>query len=373
MLKAFAAALLLAPPVALSGPARVADKRTKDVLVGAHYFSGWWEPKPNKWLDPADGSDWRARYPGRVPLLGEYNTQATMDREIEAAASHGVDYFSILWYFLPPGREVEPNARRLNAGLEQFMASPRAGRMAFCIELCNHAPFVVKSEEDWAACIREWLPAFRHPSYLRVGRRLVFKVHSLYQFLEDTGKDPARGRARHDALRAAVREAGLGEMLIGCGVMAGDVVRAGDPAARLFDFSNTYMDVPPLPPQEQDHPYGALAGQIRRWRGSQAESALPYVPFLSAGWCPRPWRDRRPAFAFPTREEWEAELRQMAADLERQPRFGLPLPDGGRVKVFTIYAWNEFGEGGILAPNKAEGAMKLETLKALFAASGGER
>ena len=70
-----------------------------EYLVGIHYFAGWWRGLPNKWH--VAGQDWRQDWPARVPTLGEYNEQATMDREIEAAADHGVDFFQILYYCLP--------------------------------------------------------------------------------------------------------------------------------------------------------------------------------------------------------------------------------------------------------------------------------
>lgn len=343
-----------------------ADHPQKDVLVGVNYFAGWWEPLPNKWHDPVDGTDWRPKYPGRVPLLGEFNTQATMDKEIEAAADHGVDFFSILWYCIPPGAEYEKNVRLVNAGLECFLASPQAQRMKFCVEFCNHPPFVVKSDEDWDACIRALLPAFKHPSYLRVGGKLVLKIHSAHHFALDNGGDSAREKHQLDLLRAAVKDAGLGEMLIGGGVMGGSVVGQDWPAAKLFDFTNTYMDLPKLEQKPEDYPYQELAKAIRQWNAQQAKSALPYVPFMAAGFNARPWRDKRSAFAFPTVAEFEAELRQMAIDLDANPRFGLPLPGGGRQKLFTIYAWNEFGEGGIVAPTKGEGMMKLEAIERVF-------
>ena len=93
-----------------------------DVLVGVNYFAGWWEPTPNKWQGP-DGVDWRAKYPDRVPLLGEYNLQATMDREIAAAADYGVDFFQILWY--AADSEVR-DTEHINVAVEQFMNSPHS-------------------------------------------------------------------------------------------------------------------------------------------------------------------------------------------------------------------------------------------------------
>jgi hypothetical protein len=50
---------------------------------------------------------------------------------------------------------------------------------------------------------------------------------------------------------------------------------------------------------------------------------------------------------------------------EPAPRgtLGLPKKDGTTQKAFTIYAWNEFGEGGIVAPTKGSGTMMLEAIK----------
>jgi hypothetical protein len=67
---------------AAGNPAQRAKARP--VLVGVNYFPGWWRPLPNKWHDNR-GEDWRLRFPGRVPLLGEYNDQETMNREIKGA------------------------------------------------------------------------------------------------------------------------------------------------------------------------------------------------------------------------------------------------------------------------------------------------
>ena len=38
-------------------------------------------------------------------------------------------------------------------------------------------------------------------------------------------------------------------------------------------------------------------------------------------------------------------------------------------KAFTIYAWNEFGEGGIVAPTKGRGHMMLQCIKDVFGTS----
>jgi hypothetical protein len=76
-------------------------------------------------------------------------------------------------------------------------------------------------------------------------------------------------------------------------------------------------------------------------------------------------RDPRPSFAFPTREEWTAALKKVKAALDKYPKLGIPVK-GGRQKMLMIYAWNEFGEGGIMAPTKGEKYMQLEAVHEVF-------
>ena len=346
------------------------------VLVGVNYFAGWWKELPNKWHGQGwniNQPDWRPEYPERVPLLGEYNDQATMDREIAAASSHGVDFFTILWYYPKPGGRETTHAPRLNRGLECFLASPKADRMSFFIEYCNSPNFSAVGDEEWAACVPVWVEAMKHPSYLRVDGRLVFKVHGVTEFLKANNHDLKLCRKRLDTLRQAVRDAGLGEMIIGVGI-SGLTPPPGAkwPSATLFDFTATYMCVPKVEEREAAHPYATLAAQARTTLENRVKDPLPWMPYLAAGWNPRPWTyPKAPPhyqrfFTFPTREEFTAELQAMKKALEQHPSLGLPRKDGTMQKAFSIYAWNEFGEGGIMAPTKGSGTMMLEAVNDVF-------
>ncbi len=358
-----AAVLLVLLPAAIAF-CEEKEMMKDSVLVGVHFFAGWWEPLPNKWI--VAGSDWRENYPSRVPLLGQYNTQETMDKEIQAAAAHGVDFFQILWYYNDADSEREPNSQLLNRGLEDFLQSPHSDRLKFLIEFCNHPPYQVETDEEWSNCLKIWVAAMRHPSYLRVGNRLVFKVHGGHYFIRQNGADLERCRTRLQSLRNAVQEAGLGEMLIGCGVGAHEQVSKDSRFAELFDFTNTYMDVPNCELTAEPHPYTVLANHINSGREKHRNDVIPYVPFVAAGWYPRPWRDPRPDFEFPTDTEWRQELSRMRSDLEAHRVFGLPLSDNSSQKVFTIYAWNEFGEGGFVAPTVGEKYQRLEAIRDVF-------
>lgn len=355
---------------------RAAEPRDADrVLIGVNYFAGWWEGLPNKWHGKGwsiNEPDWRPQFPGRVPLLGEYNDQPTMDREIAAAAGHGVDFFSILWYFPRPGTPHETTGRLLNRGLDNYIASTNAGLMRFMIEYCNASVFCATNDAEWGSCVKSWVGAMKHPSHLRVDGRLVFKVHGADQFLQTHGRDLGRCRRRLEELRDAARHAGLGEMLIGGGIMAGNQVKSSHLVTKLFDFTATYMTVPRVEPSEAEYPFAALAQEGRTARAAHADDPIPWMPYLAAGWNPRPWTHpkadahHRTFFAFPTRDEWGAELHAIKEDLRKHSRLGLPRADGGCQPAFTIYAWNEFGEGGFLAPTRGDGHMKLEAIREVF-------
>ena len=368
--------VLVAGSLMLAGTLRASEAgASTNLLVGINYFAGWWETLPNKWHGhgwTAQEPDWRPLHPERVPVTGEYNVQATMDREIAVASRHGVDFFSILWYFPQPGSGKQAEAALLNRGLETYVASTNAGLMRFMVEYCNAAAFSATNDAQWAECIRAWLPALRHSSALRVDGRLVFKVHDAYRFVMGNGGDAVRCRRQLDALRAAARAEGLGEMVIGCGVMSRTRIAPDAVIAKAFDFTATYMSIPEVEVREAEHPYASLAAEARAARGLHAADPVPWVPYLAAGWNPRPWThpgsdpNHRRFFTFPTRAEWTLELNAAREDFKKHPHLGIPRRDGSCQPAFTIYAWNEFGEGGIVAPTRGTGEMMLEAIQNVF-------
>jgi len=310
-----------------------------------------------------------------VPLLGQYNEQQTMDREIAAAADHGVHFFQILWY--PAGQTPQEwSAHPLNAGLRQFLASTNRHRLKFTLEFVNHPPFDLKPHEEWRSACREWIAAMKDPAYLRVGGRPVFKIHGLQHFLNQNGGDVQHVAERLRILRNIARESGLPDPLISGGVVPGDEETLAAPAVP-YDFLTTYMDMPGLPKVEKPYSYFLLLAHAEQaWKRYAGKSPRPYVPYLPAGWDPRPWKDPRPSFELPTREEWQSALHKIKAALDNGPNLGLRPSPAGRQKMLLIYAWNEFGEGGMVAPTKGEGAMKLEGIRQVFlsgAASGSGR
>ena len=203
-----------------TSPADRGERRDREYLVGVHYFAGWWQGAGSKWV--TRGNDWRDEYPHRLPLLGQYNDQATMDKEIVAAAEYGVDFFQILWYY--PGKDSQhvtsPYTEQLNRGVECFRQSDEAHRLKFTMVHTNHPPFQIRDDAEWQKACRYWCDVMKHPSYLRIGGRPVFKVHSLHHCLEVCDWDRKRLAERIHTLRTIARESGLENPIVGGGASA---------------------------------------------------------------------------------------------------------------------------------------------------------
>ncbi len=343
----------------------MSDKTQREYLVGIYYFAGWWPEQPNKYH--TNGRNWTQDYPGRVPSLGLYVDQQTMDKEIAAAAKYGVDFFQILWY--PPLKDVgkETHAQHLNDGVSCFMASKNSRLMQFCVEYVNHAPFTIETDQAWESTCRLWAKWMNHRSYLKVDGRPVFKIHGAHQFLLQNGNDPARVAKQIKTLRRIVQESGLPNPLVATGIMPYEKPLVEHIEA--FDFATTYMDMPMLPVTEKPHPYSELIKHAAgAWEYQGIHADRPYMPYVPSGWDPRPWKDPRPSFDAPTRDEWVAALKSVKRELDNAHRLGIPGAGDRRQKAFVIYAWNEYGEGGIVAPTKGEGFMKLEGIRSVFGA-----
>jgi hypothetical protein len=100
-------------------------------------------------------------------------------------------------------------------------------------------------------------------------------------------------------------------------------------------------------------------------RTNHSNDRVPYLANVIAGFDPRPWEEHAPSFSMPTEKEWEKVLVQVKEQCEDpQNRFGFPDSSkaNGFQPAFNIYAWNEFGEGGILAPCKGQGYMMMDVI-----------
>ncbi len=357
--------LFFLPILALAASC-AAQPQPDEYLVGCEYFAGWWDGRESKWWGPAksdDKTDWRPQYPDRIPVNGMYSSQEVMDKDILSAAKYGVDFFSILWY---PNAGAEYGVASINDAIDHFTASPNADKMRFMIEITNHNPFVVQTDAQWQQIATMCASKMKHPSYLRVDSRPVLKIHGGEAFLADLDGDVAEANRVLGNLRKTIAGQGAGDVLIAVGITEDRRVR-DTPLKRLdIDCTMQYADPTTLPQVEQDYPFDSLTAAAKKNMLARVGDSKPFVPYLMCGWNPKPWGDPRANFTLPTRRQWHSALEMIKQGLDQNPGLGFPNRDGTCQKAFTIYAWNEFGEGGFLAPTAGAGTMKLEEVNAVF-------
>ena len=99
----------------------------------------------------------------------------------------------------------------------------------------------------------------KHPSYLRVGGALVFKVINAGLFLKfDCEMNHTLAHDRWAGFRAAARAEGLGEMIIGAGMAAVDMTAASWWGGGQYNWTGLYAAV--------DHDAASFAGRVLPWK-----------------------------------------------------------------------------------------------------------
>ena len=89
-----------------------------------------------------------------------------------------------------------------------------------------------------------------------------------------------------------------------------------------------------------------------QWKGGPPQ---PYLPIVTAGWDKRPWEgpaglNQKPGWYYPDRtpEQFADFLRAAVGWMDTHPT------QTTEERLVLIYAWNEFGEGGHIAPTKGD-------------------
>mgnify|MGYP005843337331 CR=1 FL=1 len=329
-------------PAAAAAPAARQPAKPR-AMVGAYYFDGW-AGRSDRWSDdPA----WTALRPpthltkrmleefaDREPIWGwRDDSLAIMERQIDLAADHGIALFAFCWYWNKDPQKIAQDPK--HTGLDLFLKARNHHRMKFCLLVANHAGFLFQGAEEWGQAAEGWLPYFQHAQHVTVdGKPLVIIFN------------PSNGDRDGFALvQGAARKAGLrGVAIAACG---------GGAASLGFTHTTHYNIVPGYAGTSEARPFAELVqAHQRAWRGSREQ---PYLPTLSVGWDKRPWEGPRglgqkPGWYFPDRTP-----DQLAAALESAIAWMDQHPDQTSAeRIVLLYAWNEYGEGGYLAPTRGD-------------------
>ena len=345
--------------------------------VMAYYFPAW---HPSPYMHRHYGQDWtefelvrkaQPLFPGhqqpKQPLWGYFNEAdpAWSEKEIAAAADHGIHGWMIDWYW---HNGVMFYHEQLENG---FLAAPNRGRLQFALMWANHdwrAVYPARSPEQASTllpqyhseqdclrvadyCIEHY---FRQPNYWRLNGAPVFGIFDLDHLARQLG-GPEALRRTLDAMRERVARAGLGGLHIQSnnvhGHLEGRFREVGvDSATFYHTFGWSYGGRAPggLSPYSD----GAVHS-IRQWRKMRDRCDAPFFPDCPVGW------DDSPRFGASAHMVVERSPDQYEILLRAARQF----VEGQSQRVIFLSSWNEWSEDHTLLPDAIYGYSYLEAVR----------
>ena len=358
----------------------------KEYTVAAYYFPQWHhDPQHEELLGKSrDWSEWDVlkhavpRFPGhnqpKVPVWGylDESDPKTSEIQINAAADHGIDVFIYDWYWDMNG---EDTGKFLHSALEKgFLKAKNRSRMKFGLMLCNHREL---SRERWELLTDYVIENYFHlPEYWEVDGGKYFSLYELSTFVKGLGGMQQAAEAIESFRKKAAAkgyklhinfvEWGLqNEALTGSDKNKAVEICKGD-SVTSYVWIHNFVPKAPLYAPYADGRDGA--GPY--WEKFRNTFSVEYYPNVSMGW--------DSSGRFDPQEEYVADpnggyyctimSENTPEEFEKALQMSKDFLDAGknRNKIVTLYAWNEWTEGGYLEPEKKYGYGYLEAIKKVF-------
>ena len=312
------------------------------------------------------------------PAIGYYDLRnpETIRRHIAQARASGLEFFTFYWYWNSYTRKEE-----LNAGLESFLAVPDSP-LKFAIAVCEHGgPFVLWGDEETAArqgapqsvppnfdvAIARMVGYVRKENYLRTsgGRPLIYLLDLggiSNRKLDGAGKVVGDGEPQGNAIATFVTRL-RSEVMKAVGCQPFLVMGISDKVypyrkpdgsmgtVSVMDFADAGTELAP----------GRGLENLTR---SEKKLKVPLLPGFTQNFDERPrygcikpggcLYDGTDSF----RKNFRRDLAEVKSWMDAQPR--------AECRILSIYAWNEWHEGGIIEPNVRDGAKYLGMIQDVF-------
>jgi hypothetical protein len=305
-------------------------------------------------------------------LWGEYNEAEPewAEREIDAAAGHGLDVWMHCWYW-------HGGTMRCQSQLENgFLKARNRQQMRFALmwanhDWSNHWPGTSDgqtalmsrqrhSEEDMMKAIDYCLERYFHqPNYWRIDGGLVFGIYSIDSLLRDL--PPERWRRILARMRERAAKEGLGDLHL----QANDVSPASVAKVKELGFQSAtlYQTAGPAIstiPKGGRVPYGKIAVHaVPYWRQLRERCAVPFFPDCTVGW------DNSPRVGASARMVTQRSPDQFERLMIAAKHF-LAESGPGVPKIVFLSSWNEWTEDHVLLPDTVFGYSYLEAVRRVF-------
>ncbi len=279
-----------------------------------------------------------------------------MATEIDQASRAGITYWAFVTY---------PGSDEMNAGLSTYLASPAKSKISFAM---------ISELDKWGNTslyhdvIERYARLMKSPTYQKTedGRPIFFLGFvSDAELTSRFGGRDAFGKLM-DEFRVLVKSGGLKDPYIVLLDKNVDEAKGLIHDLRL-DAVSAYTVADN---NVRNGQYKQLADMTSNFWQQASTAGLTVVPPVMTGWDrrprvmnPVPWENTRYSdeqmgrfFNAPTPAELESHL---AAAM----RFAQRPSNAGALKSVLIYAWNEFDEGGWLAPTIGDGTTRLDAVR----------
>lgn len=326
------------------------DVPPKRIKVGVYYFGGW--SGLNASSEDPNEQDWAKGQPthltknlfyefsDREPEWGWRDDSLTiMERQIDLAADHGIDFFMFCWYWSNDkegiAKEKIDNSS-LHKCIDLYLRASNRERLKFGILIANHNGAEILGDENWTSPIKYLAKYLGHEQYIKIDNKpylSIFNANGLDQ------------QGREIMQQTAVNEK-LGNLsIVACG---------SSPNSKGNEYRSHYNAIPVG--DNEGEPEKDYTHLIEVTEKEWVVSKQPYIPTVSVGWDPRPWDDMKSNgikngngwyYVNNTPEKFKGSLLRAAEWIEANPEATV------KERMVMIYAWNEFGEGGYLVPNKS--------------------
>jgi Glycosyltransferase WbsX len=345
------------------------------IQVAAYYYPCWGSPPESEWPSLAKA---RPRFPNhnqpKTPVWGMQDERdpQVMAQKIDAAADYGLNAFIFCWYAYDGGKHYLDDALR-----KGFLKAANRDRLKFALMWANQdigswGTGRVKPE-TWDGVMDEVIhDYFSQPNYWRIKGCPYFSIYNPREFIASFGSVEKAARALQ-CFRAKAVAVGLPGLHLNA-ILYGTTVQ--EARALGFDSLTSYVwlhhqIVPTFPSADyascRDNYFVALrkGGGANGLEQPAAEFDVPYFPNVTMGWdssprCPAdaPWKNGPypfgPVLVNNTPAAFLNALRQAVSYLETSKT---------TPRILTIYAWNEWTEGGYLEPEMRTGMSYLEAIR----------
>lgn len=330
--------------------------QNRQPLVGVYYFNGWQEATP--WHITAS---LKGDFSEREPKWGWYkkDIKDVMSSEISLAKEAGIDFFSFCWYF-PKGWEKNYWEHPLNLALHYFRALQPKG-FKYNITVANHAGLDF-GPQDWEKLIQDWTKMFQEPAYLKLEGKPFISFFSLDELIKRFGTARQLKEALQ-SLRLATKAAGFPGITLGINLEANDRhVRLAEEIGFDVICGYNYHNAGFKGKEKSTSITNLSNSEVGVWNYFLKRSTLNFIPTITLNWDPRPWislDNNLSKSAYYVGYSPKSVSRSISTGLNWLSRV---KTNSRTVKVMMIYAWNEYGEGAYLTPNK-QGNQMLNAVK----------